>query len=372
MTERIPLLDLHAHYEAHREEFDAALANVIGKSAFIGGEHHKQFAEDFAAWCGGGHVALTGNGTDALELAIIELLGYGDGQREIITASHTFIATAEAIGRTGYRPVFVDVDPSTCLMDLEQAESAINARTAAIIPVHIYGQMLDVGKLRSIAVAHNLVVIEDAAQAHGADFDGFRPGDKSELACFSFYPGKNLGGWGDGGAIYGLDEKLIERITMRANHGRLDKYLHEFEGMNSRLDGLQAAILLVKLRHLDAATAARRQIAKRYDELLGSMHSVKPVVVDERANSVYHLYVVRLQNRDRVREYMQAAGISTGIHYPVPLHMQPAYQHLAYAPESLPETRKAADEILSLPIFPEMTNAQVDRVVSVLNEAVSE
>ena len=370
MTDRIPLADLHANYDAHREEFDAAIAEVLRKSSFIGGAAHTQFADRFADWCGGGHVALTGNGTDALELAIIELLGQGDGSREIITASHTFIATAEAIGRTGYRPVFVDIDPASCLMDLQLMEQAITPRTAAIIPVHIYGQMLDMRRLRAIADKHSLVVIEDAAQAHGADFAGIKPGELSELACFSFYPGKNLGAWGDGGAVFGRSEKTIERIRMRANHGRLDKYLHEFEGTNSRLDGLQAAVLLVKLKHLDEATAARRRIAKKYDELLASFNSVTPVTVDARANSVYHLYVVRMQNRDAVREAMNAAGVSTGIHYPVPLHMQPAYQHLAYSPEDLPQTRRAADEILSLPLYPEMSDQQVERVVAVLQDSI--
>lgn len=372
MTTKIPFADLNAQYQAHREEFDAAIAEIIEKSAFIGGEAHKAFAAEFAAWCGSGHVSLTGNGTDAIELALHELLGPGDGTQEVLTVSHTFIATAEAISRTGYRPVFVDIDPATCLMDLAATESAIGPQTRAILPVHLYGQMLDMARLSEIARAHDLVLIEDAAQAHGARFDGIAPGDLSDAATFSFYPGKNLGAWGDAGAVFSKNKDLIERITMRANHGRLDKYLHEFEGTSSRMDGIQAAVLRVKLRHLDAATAARRRVASHYDALFHGLNGVTPVACDPKAEHVYHLYVIRVRDRERVQEALAARGIATGIHYPVPLHMQPAYQHLGYAPGDLPETRQATEEILSLPIFPEMKDSQVERVASAVREIVGQ
>jgi dTDP-4-amino-4,6-dideoxygalactose transaminase len=370
MNAKIPFVDLNAHYQAHRTEFDAALAEVIAKSAFIGGDAHKAFATEFAEWCGGGYVALTGNGTDAIELALHELLGPGDGTGEVLTVSHTFIATAEAISRTGYRPVFVDVDPDTLLMDLSTVEKAITPRTRAILPVHLYGQMVDMPRLAAIAKAHRLAVVEDAAQAHGARFDGYAPGALSDAATFSFYPGKNLGAWGDAGAVYSRNADLIERITMRANHGRLDKYLHEFEGVSSRMDGLQAAILRVKLRHLDDATAARQRIAAKYDTLFRDTNGVTPVSRDPKAVHVYHLYVVRVRDREKAQSALAAQGISTGIHYPVPLHMQPAYRRLGHAPQDFPETERAASEILSLPMYPEMTDAQVETVAAALKEAL--
>jgi dTDP-4-amino-4,6-dideoxygalactose transaminase len=382
MTVAVPFMDLNAQYQAHREEFDAALAATIQDSAFIGGAAHRAFMTDFATWCGAGEhpedlseagaAALVSNGTDALELALIETLGPGDGDREVITVSHTFIATTEAIARAGYRPVFVDIDPRTFLMDLDALERAIGPKTAAIIPVHIYGQMLDMPRLMDIARPRNLVVIEDAAQAHGARFCGKRPGAMSHAATFSFYPGKNLGAWGDAGAVYSRDEDLIARIRMRANHGRTDKYLHEFQGVNSRMDGLQAAILSVKLRHIDAWTAERRRVAETYDRLLEGVETVARPHVDQRAEPVYHLYVVRVAQRDKVRKALSEAGIATGVHYPVPLHMQPALKDLGHAPEDLPETTLAAESIISLPIFPEMADAQVERVVTVLKEATAD
>ena len=338
-AEPIPLVDLRASYECHRDELDEAVRRVLADSSFIGGAEHEKFADEFAVWCGGGHVALVGNGTDALTFAIIETLGPGDGQGEIVTTSHTFIATAEAIANAGYRPVFAEIDAATCLLSPEAVERAITPRSRAIIPVHLYGQMVDMTRFQTIAERHGLVLIEDAAQAHGARFDGIRPGERSAAACFSFYPGKNLGAWGDGGAVFTKDADLAARISRRANHGRRDKYVHETVGSNSRLDTLQAAILRVKLRHLDAWNAARREAAHLYDALLEGRNAIARVTSAACAHHVYHLYVVQLEDRDRVRSALAAAGIGVGVHYPLPLHAQPAF-----AASRLFRRRVACDE----------------------------
>lgn len=362
----IPLVDVRAQYEAYKNEFDDAVSGVLAKSAFIGGDDHTAFAREFAEFCGGGSVALVGNGTDALELLLIEKLGQGDGSEEIITASHTFIATSEAIGRAGYRPVFVDIEPTTYLMKLDAVEAAIGPATKAIVAVHLYGQMMNMPALQSIAAKHGIAVFEDAAQAHGATFAGESPGARSDGATFSFYPGKNLGAWGDGGAVFSKDASLIRRINKLANHGRSEKYLHEFEGRNSRLDGLQAAVLRVKLRHLVDWTERRRAIARHYDTLLKDDNRIVRPTIDSLAEAVHHLYVVRVVDRDATLSRLKEQGIGAGVHYPVPLHEQPAYRHLGIAPGDLPETSKAAKEILSLPIYPEMTDNDVEEVVSTL------
>ena len=363
---KIPLVDLKAQYLAYKDEFDAALARCVTSSSFIGGSDHKAFAQEFAEFCGGGHVVLCGNGTDALHLALVEMLGPGDGSGEIITVSHTFIATTEAITQAGYRPVFVDIEPETCLMDVSLVEEAITPRTKAILPVHLYGQMVPMDRLMEIARRYNLLVLEDAAQAHGATWLGKGAGQWADAACFSFYPGKNLGAWGDGGAVLSRNQELIERIQMRANHGRTAKYEHQFEGINSRLDGLQAAILRVKLRHLSEWNKARRQVAAWYDDLLDGVHGVQLPVTRPEAEHVFHLYVVQVEQRDKVLSGLKRNGIGAGVHYPIPLHEQPAYRYLELAPESLPRTHEVAPRVLSLPIFPEMTFEQVQRVVKVL------
>jgi dTDP-4-amino-4,6-dideoxygalactose transaminase len=368
--DKIPLVDLSAQYAAHEAEFNAALKDCLTRSSFIGGPDHAAFAEEFANWCGGGHVALVGNGTDALNLALVETLGPGDGTNEVITVSHTFIATTEAITAAGYQPVLVDVDPDTYLMDLAALEAAVGPKTRAIVPVHIYGQMTAMDRVAEIAEAHDLKVIEDAAQSHGATWNGDLPGTLGDAACFSFYPGKNLGAWGDGGAVFTRDSDLADRITRRANHGRRDKYLHDFEGMNSRLDGLQAAILRVKLRHIDDWNERRRQVAGWYDELLAGHNAIKLPTTATGARHVYHLYVVQVDAREDVRQRMDAGGIGVGVHYPVPVHEQPASAYLGLAPDALPVTSNIAKRILSLPIYPEMTRDQVERVAQTLIEAV--
>jgi dTDP-4-amino-4,6-dideoxygalactose transaminase len=368
---KIPLVDLQAQYQAHKQELDDAVAGCLAQTSFIGGPDHQAFGEEFAQWCGGGHVALVGNGTQALKLALRECLGPGDGVGEVITTSHTFIATGGAIAEAGYKPVFVDVDAATCLMDQDAVEAAIRPDTRAILPVHLYGQMVAMDNIMDIARHHGLKMIEDAAQAHGANWKGKGPGLWGDAACFSFYPGKNLGAWGDGGAVFTRDADLATRIAMRADHGRRDKYLHEVEGENSRLDGLQAAVLRVKLRHLEEWNEVRRQVASWYDELLGGQDSITLPRVNEDAAHVFHLYVVQIENRDGVLKMLNEQGIGAGVHYPVPLHEQPVFAHLGYVSDDLPVTAAVAQRVLSLPLFPEMTRNQAERVAEALIAAVS-
>ena len=370
VNSKIPLVDLAAQYKAHRAELDAAVSGCAQATAFIGGAELKSFETEFATFCGGGSAVGCGNGTDAIEIVLRELLGAGDGSGEVVTVPNTFIATTEAITNAGYRPVFVDVTPGTHLMDPGGLKGVIGPRTRAVLPVHLYGQMAPMDEIMDVAQDCGLVVIEDAAQAHGAIWKGRGPGHWGHAATFSFYPGKNLGAWGDGGAIFTRDEKLAKRVRMRANHGRTDKYLHEFEGRNSRLDGLQAAILRVKLRHLADWNEARRRVASWYDELLDGNNRVKRPVVDDNGQHVFHLYVIEVDDRDRVLNDMQKCGIGAGVHYPVPLHRQPAYASHGYGDAQFPVATASAQRILSLPIFPEMQRAQAERVVQVLNQAI--
>jgi dTDP-4-amino-4,6-dideoxygalactose transaminase len=358
----IPLVDLHAQHSALRREIIQAISYCIDSSALVGGTNCAAFAEEFAEFSAGGHVALCGSGTDALYLAIRVLIGSGDGSDEIITVSNTFCATAEAIVNAGYRPVFVDVDPRTLLMDVHQLTNAISPRTKAILPVHLYGQMVDMRSLTEIAKAHHLPVIEDAAQAHGASWEAQGPGQWSEAACFSFYVSKNLGALGEGGAVFSRDRDLTNRITRFANHGATSKYVHEEVGLNSRLDGLQAAVLRLKLRHLPEWNERRRELAAHYDRLLGRITWVERLHVSAAAEHVFHIYVVQVPNRDTVLTYLRAMGVQAGIHYPIPLHEQKPYRAFRRAQNELPVTTAAARRILSLPIFPEMTDQQVQAV----------
>ncbi len=369
MSSVIPLVDLQAQLRTHKDELEAAIANCLAKASFIGGPEHKAFAEEFGDYCGG-HAALCGNGTDALYLAIAECIGFGDGDGEIITVPNTFIATTEAIVRCGYRPVFVDVDPLTHLMDPERLVEAISPRTRGVIPVHLFGQMAPMDTIMDIADAHSLTVIEDAAQAHGAKWLGKGPGQWGHAAAFSFYPGKNLGAFGDAGAVVTRDADTAARITIHANHGRSSKYVHHGYGVNSRMDGLQAAVLRVKLRHLDAWTEARRQAAARYTEGLAHFPGVETPTVHTQGRHVHHLYVVQTEDRDAVLQALRQRGVMAGVHYPVPLHRQPVYESLGYGESDLPVATRLAARILSLPMFPELTKEQTDRVIRALEEIV--
>jgi dTDP-4-amino-4,6-dideoxygalactose transaminase len=359
----VPLCDLYAQYVTIKSDIDAAIQRTLDCSAFIGGDELRQFEAEFAKYCEAKACVGVGNGTDALYLAL-RGLGIGTGD-EVITVAHTFIATAETISLSGARPVFVDIKEDTMLMDPDALEAAITPRTRAIIPVHLYGQPCDMDRIMDVARRHQLAVIEDAAQAHGARWRGKRVGSFGDIACFSFFPGKNLGAYGDGGAVVSQDAALIQRIRMLANHGRTDKYLHHMEGVNSRLDGLNAAVLRVKLRHLDSWNAARRRHAQRYTELLRGSGAMLPAV-HSHAESVWHLFVVRVQERDSLQTTMHKAGIAAGVHYPVPLHRQPAYNYLDLKEGSLPVTERVAAHVISLPMYPELTADQLQAVSRVL------
>jgi dTDP-4-amino-4,6-dideoxygalactose transaminase len=306
-----------------------------------------------------------GNGTDALYLAL-RALGIGPGD-EVLTVAHTFIATTEAISLTGARPVFVDIREDTMLMDPDAVEAAITPRTRAIVPVHLYGQPCDMDRIMEIARRRQLKVVEDAAQAHGARWRGRRVGSIGDAGCFSFFPGKNLGAYGDAGAVVSQDEELIRRVRMLANHGRLDKYLHQMEGVNSRLDGLNAAVLRIKLRKLDEWNAARRRNAKQYMDILTGSDAVLPGV-NQLAEPVWHLFVVRVSERDDVLKQLKERGIAAGVHYPVPLHRQPAYKHLEMAAGKLPITERVASHVVSLPMYPELSTDQIATVSRLLME----
>jgi dTDP-4-amino-4,6-dideoxygalactose transaminase len=362
---RIPLVDLKAQYASIRVDIDRAIQTVLDSTAFILGPEVCAFEGAFAAYCEASHCIGLSSGTAALELALRALaIGPGD---EVITVAHTFIATAEAISAVGARPVFVDIDPQTYNLDPTLLESAITRRTRAIIPVDLYGQPADLTGIQRIADQHDLAVIEDAAQAHGARLHGRRLGAIADLTCFSFYPGKNLGAYGDAGAVTTNDPLLADRIKLMRNHGRREKYVHEIAAFGERLDTLQAAILSAKLPYLDSWTEARRRIARRYDELLGGLHYILPHVAPG-AEPVWHLYVIRTPHRSALLDYLHRNGVDAGIHYPLPLHMQPAYAHLAVPKGSLPRSEEVASTCLSLPIWAEMSDAQQDQVVDLLHK----
>jgi len=364
---KIPLVDLHAQYETLKPEIDAAIQRVIDKTAFILGPEAKQFEENFARFCNVKHAIGLDSGTAALHLAMMALnIGAGD---EVITTAHTFIATSEPIALLGARPVLVDIDPRTYNLDPQKLEAAITPRTKAIIPVHLYGQPAEMDVIMDIARKHNIPVIEDAAQAHGATYRNHSVGTFGLLTCFSFYPGKNLGAYGDAGALVTNDDELNHKIRMLRDHGRTSKYEHEISGYGFRLDGIQAAVLDVKLKHLPAWNAARRAHADYYTELLSNVDaSIVTPYEPAHVQAVYHLYVIRTRQRDELLQYLKERDIEAGIHYPVPLHMQPVYKNLGYQQGAFPATEQAAQEILSLPIYPELTHAQMERVVETMRE----
>ena len=362
--DRVPLVDLKAQYEGIAAELDVALANVVASTAFVGGPDLSAIEDEFAAYCEADGCVGVSSGTDALYLALRALdIGPGD---EVITVSHTFVATAEAITMTGATPVFVDILPGTMLMDPPAAAAAVTPRTRALIPVHLYGQPCDMDRINAIAEENGLAVIEDAAQAHGARWNGRRVGALGTLGCFSFYPAKNLGAYGDGGAVVGKDPELLLKVRMLANHGRAQKYVHDFPGTNSRLDNLQAAILRVKLRHLDAWNAARREHAALYLERLEGLRYGCPVI-DPAAESAWHLFVLRDKNRDKLVTGLKERGVGAGIHYPLAVHQQPAYADMVRE-GSLPATEAAAAEVFSLPMYAELTPTLQDKVISTLTE----
>jgi dTDP-4-amino-4,6-dideoxygalactose transaminase len=354
----IDLVDLKAQYVAIKPEIDAAIASVIAETSFIGGAHVAAFEEAFAGYCGVDHCVGVANGTDALFLAL-RALGIGTGD-EVITVANSFVATSEAIRMAGADVVFVDVNPKTLNIDVDQIEAKITPKTKAIMPVHLYGQPADMAPIKAIAARHGLRVVGDAAQAHGARYHGEPIARLADITCFSFYPGKNLGAYGDAGALVTNNSEWALTARKLANHGRTKKYDHDVEGVNSRLDGLQAAILKVKLRHLEAWTERRRRNAALYNKLLAGTGVITPAeIADVRA--VYHLYVIRVPNgrRDQLQEFLKTRGVSTGIHYPIPLPRLNAYRHLGHTDADFPVARQAASEILSLPMCAELSEVQV-------------
>lgn len=365
MSEKIPLVDLKAQYAAIRPAVDSAIQDVVDSTAFIMGPQVKAFEQAFAAYCRAAHCVGVASGTAALELAL-RAYGIGPGD-EVITVAHTFIATAEAISSVGARAVFVDIDPLTYTMDPAALEAAVTPATRAVIPVHIYGQLAAPADIQAVADRRSLIVIEDAAQAHGATWRGRRAGVLGQAACFSFYPGKNLGAYGDAGAVTTDDAAVAERVRLLRNHGRHSKYLHEIKAYGERIDTLQAAILSAKLPYLDQWTAQRRRLAARYSELLADCEVVLPYVAPE-SEPAWHLYVIRTPRRDALLEHLNRHGIGAGVHYPVPLHLQPAYADLGYRRGDLPVTEEVADTCLSLPLYPEMTDAQQDSVMAAVKE----
>ena len=354
----IQLVDLKAQYLTIKEEVDAVISDVLTKTAFIGGAYVKDFEDAFAAFCGARYCVGVANGTDAL-FVTLKCLGIGNGD-EVIVPANTFIATAEAVTQAGGRVVFADINPKTYNLDVTKLEGKITKKTKALIPVHLYGQPADMDAILSLAKKYNLKVIEDSAQAHGAAYKGRTIGSMGDAACFSFYPGKNLGAYGDAGAIVTSDEGLAKEARMFANHGRLDKYDHKLEGVNSRLDALQAAILGVKLNHLDKWSEARRKNAYAYNHCLNGSGILTPVEIDG-VKAVYHLYVIRVpkEQRAKLQGHLQEKGISTGIHYPIALPNLQAYAYLNHTGADFPEATKASQEILSLPMYPELKEDEI-------------
>ncbi len=366
---KVPFLDLTSQHAPLRREFSAAIEEVIDSGAFAGGPFVARFEEDFATYCDSQHAIGVGSGTEALWLALLAL-GVGPGD-EVITVPSTFMATAEAITYCGAKPVFVDIDERTYTMDPAGLEEAITKRTKAIIPVHLFGQPADMDPILEIARARGLYVIEDAAQAHGAEYKGRRAGSLGDAGCFSFYPGKNLGAFGEAGAIVTGNNELQEKIRVLRDHGQIRKYHHTMVGWNCRMDGIQAAVLSIKLRHLEKGNETRRSHAAQYHGALAGFDAIVTPYEDPYARHVYHVYAVRVRERDEVIRRLGEMGIACGIHYPVPVHLQEAYSNLGYEVGSLPVAEQVAKEFVSLPMFPELSPAQVGTVAESVKEVLS-
>lgn len=361
----IPLVDLKKQYESIKDEVNIAISEVLDSSHFVLGEKVEAFERNFADYTQTRFAFGVNSGTSALHLALLAA-GVGPGD-EVITVSFTFIATAAAITYTGAKPVFVDVDPETCTIDPDKIEAAITAQTRVIMPVHLYGTCADMDPIMDLARRHNLIVIEDAAQAHGAEYKRRRAGSIGELACFSFYPGKNLGAYGEAGAVVTNEEKFVDIIKQLRDQGQSTKYYHERVGYNYRMEGLQGAVLGVKLRHLEAWTEARRKHAATYQqELAGS--GPRLIAEPKNSRSVYHVFPLFLGARDELRNHLQGAGVSTGIHYPIPVHLQRAYRDLGYTAGDLPVTERLCKEMLSLPMYPELTGEEIAHITDSVRE----
>lgn len=366
---KVPFLDLKLQYASMEAEIREALDGVLESCAFAGGPFVSGFEEAFAAYCQCEHAIGVGSGTEALWMALLGL-GVGPGD-EVITTPNTFIATAEAISFCGATPVFVDVDEKTYNMDPARLAEAITPKTKAIIPVHLYGQMCDMDPIMEIARERELYVVEDACQAHGGEYRGKRAGSIGDVGCFSFYPGKNLGAYGEAGAIVTNNESLAERLRAFRDHGQTEKSKHTMVGWNARMDGFQGAVLDKKLAHLPAWTDARRKHARQYCELLAEVEGVVTPQEEDFARHVYHVFAIRCSNRDDLIEALKEQDIHCGIHYPVPVHLQGAYSDLGYGPGSFPVVESCVRELVSLPMFPELTEGQVETVCEAVRDFVS-
>lgn len=353
----IPFVDLKTQYESIKPEITNALSDVFSETSFIMGKHVEKFEQDFAKFCNKKYAVGLNSGTTAL---IFALMAYGIKKGdEVITTSNTFIATAAAIHHVGAKPVFVDVNIEDYNMDPDLLTKAITKKTKAIIPVHLYGQVANMEKIIRIAKEHNLQIIEDACQAHGAEYNSIKV-PFTETGCFSFYPGKNLGAYGEAGMVVTDNKEVADYVRLLSNHGQSQRYIHKIVGFNGRMEGIQGAVLNVKLKHLDKWTEQRRNNAKIYNELLKDL--VKIPVQQKYAKHVYHLYVIRAKQRDKLAEFLKANGIATGFHYPIPIHLQEAFAHLNYPKNSFPVTENHVKEILSLPMYPELTKEQIEYV----------
>jgi dTDP-4-amino-4,6-dideoxygalactose transaminase len=362
MMSAIPFLDLKAQYISIKPGIDQAIQQVINDCSFVGGKHLKEFESKFSDFCGAKCCIGVANGTDALFIAL-KTLGIGMGD-EVIAPANSFIATSEAVTMTGAHVVFADNDPNTYNIDVNLIESRISSRTKAIIPVHLYGQPANLESIRAICTKYNLKLVQDCAQAHGATFDGKPLAAFGDILCFSFYPGKNLGAYGDAGALVTNDEALAKKAFMFANHGRISKYDHEFEGMNSRMDGLQAAVLSVKLSRIQEWNRRRLEHALLYNELLKEVDEIITPEIRPNVVHVFHLYVIRTRKRNELKKFLWEQGIETGIHYPTALPFLKAYELLGHKPEDFPVAHQYQNEILSLPLYPEMTDEMIQHVVA--------
>jgi len=357
---KVPFGDMKAHYGAYQKQIDSAVSRVLASGHYILGPELEKFEKDFAAYLGVKYAVGCASGTEAIYLALAALdIKAGD---EVLVVAHTAVPTISAISMTGATPVFVDIDPITYVMDTDKVEAAITAKTKVIVPVHLYGQMVNMDKLGEIAKKHKLPILEDVAQATGAAFKGKKSGTIGEYGAFSFYPSKNLGAFGDGGAVTTNSEENYKRLLMLRNYGQSKRYHHDTIGINSRLDEIQSAILGVQLPYLDQWNARRREIAQRYTQGLKDVVATPQETAD--APNVYHLYVIQTEKRDEMQAYLLEQGIQPLIHYPIPAHLQKAYLHLGYKKGDLPNTERAAERILSLPMFPELTDEQIDAVIA--------
>lgn len=367
---KVPFVDLKAQYLSIKDSIDSAIQDVIDETAFIGGARVKAFEKDFAQLYGVKHCISVANGTDAIYCAL-KMLGVGQGD-EVITTAHSWISTSETISQTGAKPIFIDVEENYFSINPELIEEKITKKTKAIIPVHIYGQACDMIRIMDIAKRHNLYVIEDTAQAHFSEFNNKRVGLFGNAATFSFYPGKNLGAYGDAGAIITNDKELAEKMRMFSNHGALVKHEHHMEGINSRLDGLQAAILSVKLEHILKWTDLRSEKARRYTELLSDISAIDLPKVRKNSKHSFHLYVIKTKRRDELKSFLNQRGIGCAIHYPTILPLLPAYNYLNYSKESFPVSYANQQEILSLPLYPELSEEQIILVTGAVRDFFSE